>query len=741
MGVDILRVESNERVDIADFEFISESVQAHERQMVDNFFCDPARTRKWVVSGFDMTNPATKQLQVTKGKAILGARLESNIEYGMLTTEGDATLTVDLNSYSPGTYGVYIRFEQIAGDAQSRIFWNPSGSGSEYGQSINTRLTAAWSLRVESTSPGSDWLKIGEVDQATMDITDHREFYFEGDAEGLVDLAATYTWAGSNTVLSADTSEVSVGDFIALKSDGWFFEINSVNPGVSVSILNPLSRDIPTGATASAKANAQPFTSGWGPNYGGGVNDRNWERSAYGVTDFQMAFAAMRQGLEDIKGRGLRRWWDDEIGGMNIGFSGDPVEDRLAVGNQSFALFYNDGDPQIRFDVNDHLQFTRSTSLLEMILGGVTITQWDSSSFYPGGAADSVNLGTAGQTWATGHITTLFPGTADGEGCNGTFKPSADGTHDLGSVTREWRSGYFDGTVYTDGLSLSTDTGEGLLTHLFPDSDLARNLGDSTEGLGSGAANRRIGRIYARSLQIQDGTTNLVHYAENGPADEKFYRWQADNAGTISLDFLDDSYLNPTAALVFSRTGEVPLSMSTTCRFTATYDSGYATAPYAPAVRLGGTNPYLHFDDADTGINAAHRDWGFIAHQGTGDAAVFKGLLLDTAGTTEYAWLQVETPTGANTRADYVYLNAYEQITLSAGPGTNNVVAISADGGTGPASSGDLGLTSDWFLGAAGAAFSIVGVSGATPRTSTGFLKIFANGTDRYVPFFDNYNG
>lgn len=80
------------------------------------------------------------------------------------------------------------------------------------------------------------------------------------------DLAATYTWNGTTTVASADTSEVSVGDFIGLKSDNQLFEIGSITPGVSVTILNPGGLTIPTGATTS-RLNPENMTEGLG---GGG---------------------------------------------------------------------------------------------------------------------------------------------------------------------------------------------------------------------------------------------------------------------------------------------------------------------------------------------------------------------------------------------------------------------------------------------------------------------------------------
>lgn len=670
MAVDILRVESNERVDITDFEFISKSVQAHERQMVDNFFCDPARTRKWVVSGFGMSNPAAKQLQVTKGKAILGARLESNVEYGMLTTEGDATLTVDLNSYSPGTYGIYIRFEQIAGEAQSRIFWNPSGAGSEYAQSINTRLTAAWSLRVEATSPGSDWLKIGEVDQATMAITDQREFYFEG-------------------------------------------------------------------------AVVDTYESGWSTDGGGSANDRNSDRATYGVTDLQMMLAALRQGVEDVKGRGLRRWWDPGIGGLNVGFDTDPTEDRVNVGDTGCYLAVAASDAHLGFDSGDQFRYYRSSDVLGLILGTTLSYEWDTTSFRPAAGA-SVNLGNGGAPWPNLYATILRPGQNDGDGVSGNLLPVVTDGYDLGNLNRQWKDLWLAGDArITGSLILNTAAASGLGSSFFPVVDGLYNLGDSASGLGSGT-NRRFNNLFLdNGFQIEkaSGDIDLAFYTATAPLDEKWWQLRFENAsGSLQFRVLDDSYANPDNILVLGRSAAGPDTITAYGTLTLPQSSGYPTTPYDPALKLNGTNPYLHFDDADTGINAAHRDWGILAYQGSGDIGKMRFIVLNTAGTTEYNWLDLESSSGAVTDVAYATMNASAQWTYGTN-GTDQVFCINAQGNTAPSSSNMLGLTNRWYLGAAGAAYSILGVSGATPRNSTGFLRIWVNGVSRYVPFFDNYNG
>lgn len=387
MAKDLLRVESNERVDMGDFEFLANTAMEDAyRHQGEQFFCDPARTRKWVISGFAMSNPAGSQLQVTKGKAVLAYRTAGVVQYGMVVTEGDATKIVDLTSYSPGPYNVYIRFEYVPGDLQSRLFWDPSGTGTEFAQTINTRFQANWSLRVEASSPGDEWLKIGEVDQVSMDIEDYREFFFEGAAGGLMDLTPVFTWNGTTVIAAtgADTSDLSVGDWITLKSDGWYYEITAITPNVDVTILNPGLRAIPSGATTSAKSSDQPYQSGWSTEGGGVVNDRNMDRAAYAVSDLQMFTAAMRQCIEDIKGRGLRKWWEKSIGGLNIGFDAEPVENFLLVGDANFGMYLDPAGivSNIYFDSADSFRYDRASNMLTLDIS-YDVCSWDQDAFWP----------------------------------------------------------------------------------------------------------------------------------------------------------------------------------------------------------------------------------------------------------------------------------------------------------------------------------------------------------------------
>jgi len=325
MATDRLRVEGNERMDLADFQFaLGDQTLANHRQLLSQLICSPARERKWVLSGFAITSPTSTQVQVAKGRGLFAEIRSGEAHYGILTTEGDATKIVDINTYPTGLYGIYVRFEEVEGSFQPRIFWNASGLGSEYTETVATRYLASWSVRVEATDPGDEWLQIGTVNRADMALVDMRDFYFEGPVDG-------------------------------------------------------------------------SYASGWSTDGGGSANDRSADRKTYGVTDFQEFSAATRQCLEDIKGRGLRRWWARDIGGMNLGFDAAPVEDRLALGDANCFL---DGGTNKRwqFDTDDHLTYNRTGNVLTLGIGAA-IHNWDATSQSPE-TTDAIDLGKAGKRYA-----------------------------------------------------------------------------------------------------------------------------------------------------------------------------------------------------------------------------------------------------------------------------------------------------------------------------------------------------
>lgn len=76
-------------------------------------------------------------------------------------------------------------------------------------------------------------------------------------------LTATYTWDGTTTVTSSDTSEVSVGEYITLDGSGAYYYVAAVTTDTSVTVVDVLNIGvIPGGATPSAKSPIALFPTG-----------------------------------------------------------------------------------------------------------------------------------------------------------------------------------------------------------------------------------------------------------------------------------------------------------------------------------------------------------------------------------------------------------------------------------------------------------------------------------------------
>lgn len=75
-------------------------------------------------------------------------------------------------------------------------------------------------------------------------------------------LQAIYTWNGTTTVTTADTSEVAVDDWIRYGEFGELFQISVVTPGVSVTILNPGSDTILSGSSLGTYQSDDIITEG-----------------------------------------------------------------------------------------------------------------------------------------------------------------------------------------------------------------------------------------------------------------------------------------------------------------------------------------------------------------------------------------------------------------------------------------------------------------------------------------------
>ena len=150
------------------------------------------------------TTPAVEQLQ--EENRLLRLRLAES--------GGGVMRVVGNNTYAGGTYDIFVRFILNEGTAQQRIFWNPAGDGSEYAQSMSTRYLANWELRIESGSPGAEWLKIGEVVKSggAPAITDMRPLFFEGTVDSTYESAWSTEGGGVANDRNADRQQYGVKD-------------------------------------------------------------------------------------------------------------------------------------------------------------------------------------------------------------------------------------------------------------------------------------------------------------------------------------------------------------------------------------------------------------------------------------------------------------------------------------------------------------------------------------------------
>lgn len=284
--MDFLNFSAAERVDLADLNYVAQDTPLGlVREMAANFALNPKATQlAYVINGFAATNPTGNQIQVALGSAFLGRRVGLSVFYGFLTATGDATQAIDVSNYQSGTYGVYVKFDQVPGEYENRTFWQAGDTPGEYAQNVATKMLSTWQMTIVAMTPGPEWLQVASLVLPGNALTDTRPLYFEGRPD-------------------------------------------------------------------------QAFASSWGS----GVNDRSTDRATYGVGDLQTFTAAMRTAIEDVKGPGLTRWWENKIGGQNIGFAGTPTLGRTAWADANFFAQGSATAPALTFDTNSSLLYTRAT--------------------------------------------------------------------------------------------------------------------------------------------------------------------------------------------------------------------------------------------------------------------------------------------------------------------------------------------------------------------------------------------
>jgi hypothetical protein len=584
---------------------------------------------------------------------------------------GDATKIVDLSTYPSATYNIYVRFEWVDDETKSRIFWDPSGDGSEFAQTIATRKTSNWSVRVETASPGSEWLQIGTVVQSTMVITDQRPLYFEGLVSG-------------------------------------------------------------------------SYASGWSTDGGGVANDRSATRGTYGVRDIQMFTAAMRQCLEDIKGRGLRRWWERSIGGMNIGFDADPTEDKLCVKDTSFGLDYSGSDPALYFQSSEALIGLRGTNRIGVRIAGSTRAHFQLTGFHPD-TDESWDLGTASLYWGDAYITNLFVKSGAAEGVSSDLLPSADSTYDLGSNTVRWAFLYAD-DVHTVDLAVSgAGSGNGVDSNLIPAFDGAYFLGSTVSGWN--AIFVSAGGSDAGLRVTPEGANDVFcrYKSGTGGTDEKWWEFRYGASG-LTINALNDSEGGAIPLCIISRTGVTAGTAEMDFRGTIQATKNSDLGNFYPCFHAKGEWPVIWMEETDTDVDENCRNWGIRLSQYSVDQAQLSWFCKAVGAFADY-WLYVITRGGASDQyyIDEIILKSHDTIEFQANIGAGEVRVyggLSVSGDVMPDTTADLGVTGTYqaMSGSPGNTFTVKGCDATNTLTNTGFIKVWVNGTARWIPFFDNYH-
>jgi hypothetical protein len=214
-----LRTEEGERVERKDFEH---AIFTTPRSILESVINDllvgtatPGTTipRNYIVTGFQAVADGTPSgsaptityttsgiLTVSRGVAVVGTRIDGQVEFGLTLANGDLTRNQDISGLANGTYGIYIRLEFRDDSFQNRIFWNPlSPTPTETAANIATRRAENWAMAVEAVSPGSEWILIAEVVKTgtTLAITDRREMFWDVSThDGSANLIVDADWGG-----------------------------------------------------------------------------------------------------------------------------------------------------------------------------------------------------------------------------------------------------------------------------------------------------------------------------------------------------------------------------------------------------------------------------------------------------------------------------------------------------------------------------------------------------------------
>lgn len=451
---DQLRMRDAERIDRPDMEFLAAIPQAAGQQLGGNLLTNPAGVRAWIVSGFRPVNNGSNQVKVARGVAILATNNVGVVEYGALATEGDPERIIDVTGYGNGTYGVFVRFELTDGGFGNRIFWDP-GLASERTENVPTRRVANWGMTIQLSSPGAEWLRVGDAVVAgglLTSVVPKRNLYFEGHED------TTYTrdWGGG-TDRNGDRSTYGLKDFqtfgqAVLKK---LEEIQSNTARWWTATVEPLDKkvsrdgDLTLAGSYKISGSGETFTLG---DPGNGV-----DLIAEGLATFSENVTMKKQLLPDTGvgpndiGQSGSRW--NAIYGKTLSLESDygptpaiAVSIRDTDSNAAQLVVGGMTDPTVaRIGLNAAGPFVGSTDDFTVI-SGVGGIRFDTVS-----GNGLLGLASPGSWIPSPGASTLFgsavaPWTAwlNGLDMQGHITASANDTWDIGTTGTRFRDAYFN---------------------------------------------------------------------------------------------------------------------------------------------------------------------------------------------------------------------------------------------------------------------------------------------------------
>lgn len=334
------------------------------------------------------------------------------------------------------------------------------------------------------------------------------------------------------------------------------------------------------------------------------------------------------------------------------------------------------------------------------------------------------------------------------QGCHDLI-PVVDDTYDLGSTTYQWKDLYLDGVAYIDKLSVSTAVGEGVISAIYPDSNLSRQIGFHQTATPDGSNDLCFSGLSVGGVVIRKSGPSLYLHDTGGSADEKCWHWQADSdylglytrtdsmgAGNIVYRIFRtatavDNIRFGTDVLPYTSVG---YDLGST---TYKWDNVYGANLWARKPNSTDHGPYVvwYNEDGTSGERAwvIEADGDFLALYASSDdlSSGDTCMVFRRTGTT-FDDIEVYGDIWPNTSGIDLGKSGYFF-------STGWFWGARIGGYSGQA--GYLTYTGQTRTGSAGATYTVKGTSGATARDSAGFFEIYVGTTVYYVPYFAAYNG